>query len=342
MEKANYDYQKTAIKNIWDNLDTPNQEATVLAAATGSGKSYIAKDFIIEYTAKHPNSNIVFLAHGQNILKTQFLDLLKEHITTQFTFGTIGEDKQVCVGLPHYFNTKEVQSIDLLIVDEAHEYYSAGMEQELIKKYNPRHILLLTGSPGIFNKNPKMKMVYIDGNQMLENNEYNSVDLDMVRVSSLSVSNKLRMALNVAENKGDDLNKVMIVCKNINQARLAKGYMVKMDKDVALSTSHNDNTNYEIERFRKDKNCQVLIVVNKGILGFNCSEITLLIDLKGSSDIDIVNQYFSRLLRKHPENKQKYFIRVSDTKKWNKDVKLLHDIVELMNCKTLMSYTKER
>ena len=339
MNKADYSYQAKAITSLLGMIERKPQKATLLAAATGSGKSYMAKDFILRYLEKYPNNNVVFFAHGQNVLKLQFMEILEETISDEFDYGFLGEGKQVSVGLPFYFNNNSVEKIDLLIVDEAHEYFNATMEQDIIKKYNPEHVLLLTGSPGIFNKDRDVKCVYISGEEMLDMDVYNSVDLDLARTDSLSVQDGIHSALDVLKSKGDNLDKIMVVCKSQMQAKIAKGIFGRLGKDVALSVSDSDSDSSEIVRFKNQASCNVLIVVNRGILGLNCKEMTSVIDLKGSFNIDIVNQYFSRLLRQHPQGLMKFFVRVSNTKNWNRNVQLLHDIKGLMNKSILKNYT---
>jgi len=335
MNLADYSYQKIAVDQILELLRKGNK-TVLLGAATGSGKSFMAKDVIVDL-AQDRSKKIVFLAHGQNVLKDQFMELLDETIVNQFQYGELGEGKQVSVGLPHYFNSKNVDRIDYLIIDEAHEYFLADMEQEIIKKHNPQ-ILLLTGSPGKFNKDRNIKCVYVSGEQMLKRNVYAPVDLDMVRVPNKSTALGLDYSFQKLQAKGAVLDKVMIVCKSIMQAKITKGYMEKKGFKTALSTSDNDESGEQIKLFKTKNDYRCLIVVNRGILGFNEGRITALIDLKGSNNLDTVNQYFSRLLRIHPEGLGKFFIRVSTNDKWNKDVKLLHDIIGLMSLKTLKNY----
>ena len=336
MENIDYNYQNEAVERVL-NLLKIQPKAILLAAVTGSGKSYMAKDVIVSYTKSNPQDKVVFLAHGQNVLKKQFIEILNDTITNEFEYGSLGEDKQVSVGLPHYFNTKKVDQIDLLIIDEAHEYYLADMEQSIIKKYNPKNILLLTGSPGKFNKDRGIKCVYVM-NRKLDC----QVDLDMVKINSLATKDLIETSLVMAKNKcakvNQPIDKIMIVCKDIMQAKIAKGCMEKRGFKSALSTNDNDESGNQIFMFKNQEECKCLIVVNRGILGFNEGRINVLIDLKGSNNLDKVNQYFSRLLRNHPLGYDKFFIRASNNKSWNKDVQLLHDIIGLMTEKNFKNY----
>jgi len=337
MRHVDYSYQNEAVEKVVDLLKL-QPKAILLAAVTGSGKSYMAKDAIVNYTKNNPQDKVVFLAHGQNVLKKQFVEILNETINNEFEYGLLGEDKQVSIGLPHYFNTKEVSQIDLLIIDEAHEYYLADMEQAIIKKYNPKNVLLLTGSPGKFNKDRDIKCVYVVDRKL-----DCPVDLDMVKVNSLATKDMIEASLTMAKNKcantNQPIDKIMIVCKDIMQAKIAKGCMEKRGFKSALSTNDNDESGSQISMFKNQEEYKCLIVVNRGILGFNEGRINVLIDLKGSNNLDKVNQYFSRLLRNHPLGYDKFFIRVSDSKNWNKDVQLLHDIIGLMNLKNFKNYT---
>jgi superfamily II DNA or RNA helicase len=334
MKNADYGYQKIAVNQVLENLKS--HSIVLLGCATGGGKSYMAKDIIVEL-AKNPNNKIVFLAHGQGVLRKQFIEILDNTINGEFEYGLLGGNKQVSVGLPHFFNNNSVGKITHLIVDEAHEYFMAEMEQAICKKYNPK-VILLTGSPGKYNKRRDIKCVYIPGEEMLRRNVYSAVDLDMVRIDKPCVKFSLDASFKKLQAKGAKLDKIMIVCKNIMQAKITKGYMERHGYKTALSTSDNDDSGHQIDLFKKNKEYKCLVVVNRGILGFNEGRITALIDLKGSNNLDTVNQYFSRLLRIHPEGLDKFFIRVSNGRRWNKDVQLLHDIIELMTLKTFKNY----
>jgi superfamily II DNA or RNA helicase len=106
------------------------------------------------------------------------------------------------------------------------------------------------------------------------------------------------------------LDKTMFVCRSQQQADLVRKYFEAAGVDVALSTSDCDKKSEEIERFKKAQKCMVLVVVNRGTLGFNMPELVNIVDMSGSLNIDVLFQMFARLVRRHPSEKGKLFLKV--------------------------------
>ena len=107
-----------------------------------------------------------------------------------------------------------------------------------------------------------------------------------------------------------NLQKTLIACRNQPQAKQVAKYFTKQDINIALSISDTDDDSIEIERFKRDKDCLVLIVVNRGILGFNLPELVNVIDLSMSQNIDRIFQLLSRAVRVNPNKDQKLFFKV--------------------------------
>jgi len=112
------------------------------------------------------------------------------------------------------------------------------------------------------------------------------------------------------------LEKTMIACKSKEQAVQVEKYLINKGIDTALSISGDidlgvkDDDSKQIERFKNEKNCLVLVVVNRGVLGFNLPELENVIDMTCSHNIDVIFQLLGRVLRKHPTGKQKLFFKV--------------------------------
>lgn len=109
-----------------------------------------------------------------------------------------------------------------------------------------------------------------------------------------------------------EMGKTMFVCKDQNQARDVAAFFERKGVQVALSISDTDNTSAEIENFKDLKqNCKVLIVVHRGILGFNFPQLMNIIDMGGSLNPDVNFQLICRLVRKNPTgNNEKLFLKV--------------------------------
>lgn len=106
------------------------------------------------------------------------------------------------------------------------------------------------------------------------------------------------------------LNKTLIACKSQAQAKQVEKYFLDKAINVALSISDTDVNSDEIERFKTDSDCLVLIVVGRGILGFNLPELENVIDMTTSQNIDRIFQLMCRVIRKHPDGRKKFFFRI--------------------------------
>ncbi|WPZ08794.1 DEAD/DEAH box helicase [Roseivirga spongicola] len=107
------------------------------------------------------------------------------------------------------------------------------------------------------------------------------------------------------------IGKTMIACQNQDQARSVANYMRKNGVSYALSTSHTDSESTEIDRFQDDPDCKLLIVVNRGVLGFNMPELETVIDMTLTQNIDRIKQLMGRVLRVHPNENKKLFVKIA-------------------------------
>ena len=336
--KPNYSYQKKAAKQVLKNALSDNYIASLLAATPASGKSTISQICLNRYIQTYPSSRIVVLTEGQSPLKENYLNELKNsHIDINFTFGEFGSDSQVQVGLPQSIDNIKWEEIDLLIVDEAHNFYFAPTVRNIIKKYKVKHQILMTGSPSEFNlhnqitNGKKYGIYYISAEDLQKNGVFSGVDMDVFRSSDRKNPHRtIKELISFAKSRRDNLSKMMIACPTVEYAKSVKDYLTVQGRKVSLSTADTDKDNEAIAAFKANKT-DTLVVVNKGILGFNDKGITFLADLKSSSNVDASNQLFSRVLRTHPEGLRKTYMRASTgTKDFNKQVVILHKIVALM------------
>lgn len=107
------------------------------------------------------------------------------------------------------------------------------------------------------------------------------------------------------------LQKTMVACNSQEQAKQVYDYFSLKGIDCALSITDTDSTSYEINRFKKEKDCLILIVVNRGVLGFNFPEMENVIDMTASQNIDRIFQLMCRVIRKHPNGKKKLFFKIA-------------------------------
>ena len=346
---SNYQYQQDVALKVLNNTLSGNYIAGVVAAAPGAGKTTMSFHYINSYVRKFPNTKVLVLTHNLTVLKNQYLaDLSNSHVRINFTFGDFRtESVQVKVGIPASIKDLDWTKIDLLIVDEAHEYWGEKMVTDIYKSLAPNHVLLLTGSPSsfvmhnhavdrVYKNNKKYFIEFVAGSDLAKNNVFAPVTLDCVN-SGETTAKSLENALNRAVSQGYDMSKIMIACANMEQASIVSYQMKAKGRKVALSTSDNDSDSEQFEAFLKGEK-DVLIVLRRGILGFSDNNLTLVIDMKCSSDLDVRNQLFARALRKHPKGVKKAYISVPNKNKAKKEVDMLKKLINFMNRDVFSTY----
>lgn len=350
MEKTNnkYSYQITAAKAVLNMALSGKFIASVLAACPGAGKSTIIIRVLNEYFAKNPNKKVVIFTHNQNILKDQMIDgFVNFNVKPEFTFGEFGTNSQVEVGIPS--NSSKIEGMDLLVVDEAHQYFWEAMMDKITTEHKPKHTILMTGSPSYFvrynkavdasRKNTsKFGMYFIAANELMGNKVFSPIDIDVVKYDGKELLGKIEAVFKKAKTERYNMTKVMWACKTIQEAESLTYYLrTKFRRNVFISTSSNDSENLQIEKFKKSTD-GVLIVVNKGILGFSDNSITALVDFKCSPDLDTRNQFFARGLRRHETGMRKSYMSVASSKKWNREGQIIHQMVSLMDREVFKKY----
>lgn len=329
-------YQKDILlKKIPDSLEL-NKLPTVLAACPAAGKTIMAIYSIESYIMQNPRSRILVLTHGTTVLRTQFYDELIK-IKPAFKYSIVTEGKKIAenqspviIALPQTLNClNKLNKYDLVVVDEAHQFYFADMVQNILKKVKPNHQLLLTGTPSSFVAK-KFPTIPISVGQLMD---YGMVEDLTIEISGSAYNfdfrdyNKLQELKTGIEIKASETNKTLIelfsavktsikgktliACKSIEQAKQINKYIQGENYNTAISTHDLDKDSIEISRFKKDKNCQVLIVVYRGILGFNFPELETVIDMTFSQNLNRIFQLLARVIRKHPEGNTKKFIKVA-------------------------------
>jgi superfamily II DNA or RNA helicase len=146
-------YQREALEKVESSLR--EKEITVLASCPSSGKTMMSIYTIDKYLESNPGHKVLVLAHGTTVLRKQFYDdiiELKPNFTSNLviSYNDYDEDSSVNICLPQTLNNKDINEFDLLVVDEAHQFYFADMVKSIIKKGKPTKQLLLTGTPSPF------------------------------------------------------------------------------------------------------------------------------------------------------------------------------------------------
>ena len=348
-------YQSEAIAKVQESLG--QREITVLAACPSAGKTLMTIYMMEEYLRENPNHKIMVLAHGTTILRTQFHDVLKEtkpdftyNLVEKFTQYDVTADVNIC--LPQTLAGNVLNKIDLLIVDEAHQFYFAEkMMKDIIKQTKPKKQLLLTGTPSPFIRKGfnivpvTLNTIYDEGmisdlyveiatssytfDPMADFNTQDELKTDVYIKESETKKTLDDLVAKIVERlksiRGNDyqnllpewlptlkrLQKTMIACRSQHQAMQVKHYFDKIGVKSALSISDIDYDSSEIEVFKQDVECLILIVVGRGILGFNYPELVNVVDMTTSQNVDRIYQLLCRVIRKHPEGQKKLFFKVA-------------------------------
>jgi superfamily II DNA or RNA helicase len=163
------DYQPMAI------ITTIRSEKkkVVLAAAPNSGKTTMSICIIDLLKEINPDMKVLILTHNQVILRKNFSESI-EDLGRPFDYQVIEDcndpiTKDIVIGIPAGLkNCKDLPKFDLIIVDEAHEYYSEKMVKSIIRKVSPKKEILLTGTPSSFIGKKEFDIVYVTGMDVYE------------------------------------------------------------------------------------------------------------------------------------------------------------------------------
>ncbi len=115
--------------------------------------------------------------------------------------------------------------------------------------------------------------------------------------------------------------KTMIACTNVEQADLMyELYRREIGDRVVVSYAPSTGTEYKgkypdltskgLTAFKMNSETRVLIVVNRGVVGYDVPELEYFVDLTGSLNVDRIMQMQGRAMRIHPDGKSKIFLKI--------------------------------
>lgn len=134
------------------------------------------------------------------------------------------------------------------------------------------------------------------------------------RLKSKATKNKpnlAKLAKNLPSIGGVD--KTMIACASIRQAERVNAYLLKKGYKSIISHSQEDLNSENIvgpDGFMSNPDIKFLVVVDRGILGFNMPELINVVDMTCSRNIDRTYQLFARVMRSF-EGRDKYFFKLT-------------------------------
>lgn len=366
MTKSLRPYQLEALSKVEHTLKT--EKKCVLAACPSSGKTFMA----LSWVKSKPDTRFLILPHGTTVIKEQWK---KECLAMGITNAT--------VELPQSLYRTNVGKFDYLIIDEAHEYANASMVSTIIDKAKPKKILYLTGTPSNFIREGVTTHIiaaetlvpkYVSGlyfglfstNAKIIDSNYNT-DLDLKKqaenklvdsatkdvdaliealVARLAQTGFVKQRPLLAKTKLNifsKLGKTMIACNSIEQLGVIENCLISKGVSVISSHSKNDPESINIEKFQEYDGLNVLLVVGRGILGFNMENLVNVVDMTGSHNINRIYQLYARVMRKNENVPLKYFFKLTSTSDMQitkfyttAAIHLMrHDFIKLYNGKNL-------
>ncbi|MFA6872189.1 MAG: DUF3427 domain-containing protein [Bacteroidaceae bacterium] len=152
-------YQEEILEKLTMDREVHGEYRNLLVAATGTGKTVISAFDFKRYLEAHPQANLLFVAHRQEILN-QALDTFRAVLRDE-NFGAVWHsDVQMPENMRHLFASKDTlysrfekkswlpapDYYDFIIIDEAH-HVMAKTYQPLLTYFQPAILLGMTATP---------------------------------------------------------------------------------------------------------------------------------------------------------------------------------------------------
>jgi len=357
VDTRDFSYQNKLIEDSLKHL--AESKICLLAACPGAGKTNMAIKIMQKFLEIYPNKRVLILTHGQNILRHQFSKRMESLGVKGYQTLHGGEGRkgvrQILVTLPQTIekHTDKIKA-DLVIIDEAHQFYTSPMVQKIIEEVGAEYRLLLTGTPSKFVG--KIPIVHITLMELIEKKILldpqiimERIDLGNIKISDYDHKRELNpkkliegasvscIEQLLKKNNSSLFQRTMIIAKKQDQAIEIHEFLIKQGylSHLCISSQTRDSESI-FQKFKNNGN--FLIVVNRGILGFDYSELSSVIDLCLTININKIFQQICRVVRisKHIKKKQYFKVYPSSLEYETKAT-----ILAVMNMSTEEGYLQE-
>lgn len=367
MSGPDYSYQAGLEAQCVTHLESG--PGVVLAAAPGAGKTDMAINVVGHWLSTRPDDKVLVLAEGQTLLRSQFADRLSA-ATRGFTHAQLGvdtvarvDDAIVHVAIPHYFQRRSsFGPYSLIVIDEAHHFFTAPMVERIIRSNPGAKLLLLTGSPSSFIAAKKYPIVAKTISELLDAGVLTDPYIELVQtglqvgLSDYNEDENLRSDFQISETATGEaleklmaalatrlastdrhprkyyegllkpvrraydkffghLGKTMVICHDQQQARHVATFFAARGQPARLCISDDGDGQEAITAFRTDVETRLLVVVRRGILGFDMPTLANVVDMSMSHNPDVLFQAMCRVVRAwlaNVQNRQeKIYIKVT-------------------------------
>ena len=385
-------YQRDIVTNPKYNTKS---KPIVVAMGTSAGKTLTTILKLEVYYSKKINQNkkTIIFPSTTVVLRDNFETELNK-FNPNFSFKIITNKKsltnkkildstQVFVMLPQtgIKMLKMIPKCNILILDEAHQWYFQSTIRKLIKHINPDYQYLLTGSPSIFNSTPtkfvfkyvsvmelyemglvsNVKIEVIESLYDFKESSFNSPfgDLKKIRFNKTQTENSLKIILKNILNKNgiksnintnqvfeafEFIGKTIIFCSSITQSNIFFNQLSKiknLKNKIRISQSESDKDSKGFREFKEDDNILILISVNRGRLGYNLPELFNIIDFTLCRNPDLLMQMYGRLLRKSKSEIEKVYYKISTVGNQEFYTGLMLGVLSLTQIENYSTYSKK-
>ncbi|TXH09082.1 MAG: hypothetical protein E6R04_09385, partial [Spirochaetes bacterium] len=184
MNKPDYSFQSKLVSQCLEHLRNHSSGGVVLASAPGAGKTEMSIE-VIERWVEENKKKVLVLTHGQTVLRSQYFNRLQRK-ERNFSFGMLNSknptsEDSVQVSLPHHFTDRDAHGYGLIVVDEAHHFFSAPMVQNVLKANPEAKLLMLTGTPSPFIAMKTFPIVSFTASQLLEQGVITDPFIELVK-----------------------------------------------------------------------------------------------------------------------------------------------------------------
>lgn len=338
------DYQEKVLQDLATEF-TKGKDC-VIAASPSSGKTTMA----IEFIKRNPNKKFLVITHGQNVLKDMWEEEFEKYLThkemSYITYGLPQSLKSkdipkvdfIIIDEAHEFTfAKMVQDI-LEKNKSAYKIYLTGTPSKFIEKKYP--VIVVAAMDliekgfisdlyvGLFSTVAKIK----DDDRNIDNDltgqaskklektvesDMQSLLIEMIKrlkSTGLTKAGPYRALMTNKFKAFGQMDKTMIACASVKQADKVHSYLQENGVESVLSHSENDPDSLFIigrDGFLKNPKIKVLVVVDRGILGFNMPELVNVVDMTGSHNINRIYQLYARVMRKNNNKPNKFFFKLA-------------------------------
>lgn len=318
-------------------------EKVVLSGCPGSGKTIMSIYIIKELIESGKVKNVLVLTHSTNVILKNFKEEFDEYnfpFSNQVTISLpnstpkskVGEYDLVVIDEAHEnYLADRVQGICknipmhlLLTGTPSKLIYKGGFGIEVIAMADiPRSYFAKTGVELVVSKYNWDDSKYTRSGNVKSSfsfgkgNTFDAVDSILNRLVFRLTNkwltpeeyNKTNISGWLKKFFPNRMNKTLFACASITQAELVNKRLLEKGFDSRVSHSENDIDSLLFKSF-KDGEFDVLVVVNRGRLGYSDNDLYNIIDMTGTRNPDLIYQMFARCVRGTQEQ-QKMYIKLS-------------------------------